>query len=101
MPPRCLNLRDATLSWWITEGTCHTSLVHAARLITRFRYGNSIGTPTEEGLLLDAETVLKHILSLDYIDATKIIVFGRSLGGAVAVSLADAVSEKVRNYMGA
>lgn len=39
------------------------------------------------GLYLDAQAGMKYLLQLPFIDKTKIIVFGRSLGGAVAIDL--------------
>lgn len=51
-------------------------------------YGSSEGTPTEAGLNLDGEAVLKFAKSHPKLTNSKVILFGRSLGGAVAVSLA-------------
>jgi pimeloyl-ACP methyl ester carboxylesterase len=51
-------------------------------------YGNSEGTPTEDGLRLDAEASLEYLLNRDDIDKERIYVFGRSLGGAVGAELA-------------
>jgi len=50
-------------------------------------YGHSEGYPTEAGMKVDAETALDYLLHRDDLDRTKIIVFGRSLGGAVALHL--------------
>jgi pimeloyl-ACP methyl ester carboxylesterase len=53
-------------------------------------YGDSDSvTPSEAGLKLDAQAALRFILKNDKIDASKIFLFGRSLGGAVAVDLAQ------------
>jgi len=52
-------------------------------------YGLSSGTPSEMGLKLDAEAALMYLLSRDDIDSTRIVAFGRSLGGAVALNLAS------------
>ena len=53
-------------------------------------YGLSTGTPSEDGLCTDARCVLDYCVlnarSLD-IDATKLVVYGHSLGGAVAIAL--------------
>jgi len=58
-------------------------------LIIDYRgYGNSDGTPSEEGLRLDAEATLEWALNNDQIDNSRIYTFGRSLGGAVAAELA-------------
>lgn len=52
-------------------------------------YGSSTGEPTEEGLKLDAEAALSYLKSRPDVDPNQIVVFGRSLGGAVAISLAQ------------
>lgn len=46
-------------------------------------YGLCEGTPTEEGLKKDAEAILNWVLTNGQVDNTKLILFGRSLGGAV------------------
>ena len=51
-------------------------------------YGNSEGTPTEHGLQLDGDAVMDHLAQRWDIDHSKIIFFGRSLGGAVAIRTA-------------
>jgi dipeptidyl aminopeptidase/acylaminoacyl peptidase len=54
-------------------------------LIIDYRgYGNSEGTPSEDGLRLDAEATLEWALNSELINNDRIFVFGRSLGGAVA-----------------
>lgn len=50
-------------------------------------YGPSEGDPTEPGLRLDAKAALDWALKHEDIDEDNIFVFGRSLGGAVAVRL--------------
>jgi len=50
-------------------------------------YGHSDGTPSEEGLYLDAQAALDHLLGRPDVDPSKVVVFGRSLGGAVAIDL--------------
>lgn len=50
-------------------------------------YGHSDGTPSEEGLYMDAQAGLDYLSSRSDINANKIVVFGRSLGGAVAIEL--------------
>ncbi|MFH1416271.1 MAG: alpha/beta hydrolase [Elusimicrobiota bacterium] len=53
-------------------------------------YGRSQGSPSEKGMYLDAETVWKYLTIERGIPAEDIIVFGRSLGAAVAVRVAAA-----------
>ncbi len=58
-------------------------------LIVDYRgYGRSTGTPTEKGTVRDAEAAWAYLTDTLAVPAEQIIIFGRSLGGAVAVSLA-------------
>lgn len=58
-------------------------------LLVEYRgYGKSEGSPSEGGLYKDAQAAMDFLLKRTDIDLNKIIVFGRSLGGAVAVQLA-------------
>ncbi|XP_030057180.1 protein ABHD13 [Microcaecilia unicolor] len=52
-------------------------------------YGKSEGKASETGIYLDADAVLDYVITRPDLDNTKIILFGRSLGGAVAVHLAS------------
>lgn len=51
-------------------------------------YGESEGKPSESGIKQDAQAALDHLLQRKDIDTSKLVVFGRSLGGAVASWLA-------------
>jgi len=51
-------------------------------------YGHSGGVPSEQGTYRDAEAAWRYLTHTRRIPAAKIVVFGRSLGGAVAVWLA-------------
>ncbi|XP_010878703.2 protein ABHD13 [Esox lucius] len=53
-------------------------------------YGKSEGEPSEDGLYLDAQATLDYVMTRPDLDKTKVLLFGRSLGGAVAVRLASA-----------
>jgi abhydrolase domain-containing protein 12 len=50
-------------------------------------YGYSSGTPSEEGLLLDAVAVANWAIHVARIPPSRIVVFGQSLGTAVGISL--------------
>ena len=52
-------------------------------------YGESTDTPTEAGLMHDAEAVLEYVRFHPKIDNRKIIIYGRSLGGAVGIYAAS------------
>lgn len=58
-------------------------------LIVDYRgYGQSTGTPSEEGLYTDAATCWRHLTETRGIAAEDIVVFGRSMGGGPATWLA-------------
>lgn len=51
-------------------------------------YGMSEGTPSESGVYADARAGLAHLVEERGIPEQRVVLFGRSLGGAVAVDLA-------------
>ena len=51
-------------------------------------YGGSEGEPTEKGTYLDAEAAWNFLIKEKGIDPARIVIFGRSLGSAVAAELA-------------
>ena len=55
-------------------------------------YGNSEGRPTEQGTYLDARAAWNYLVDERRLRPDEIIVFGRSLGGAVAAALAARVT---------
>ena len=57
-------------------------------------YGESGGEASELGLQRDAAAALAFLHSLGDIDRRKIFLFGRSLGGAVAIHLAHAANHQ-------
>ncbi len=60
-----------------------------ATLILDYRgYGRSEGTPGETGTYLDAEAGWRHLVEARGFAAERIVIFGRSLGGAVAARAA-------------
>ncbi|KIY50246.1 alpha/beta-hydrolase [Fistulina hepatica ATCC 64428] len=60
-----------------------------------YRYGLSEGSPSEQGLIIDAQTGLDYILSNPILASTPIILYGQSIGGAVAIDLASKNSTKI------
>jgi fermentation-respiration switch protein FrsA (DUF1100 family) len=50
-------------------------------------YGLSDGRPSEAGVYADARAGLAHLLQARGLEEGRVVVFGRSLGGAVAVDL--------------
>ena len=58
-------------------------------LIIDYRgYGLSKGSPNEQGTYLDAEAAVAHALSRPDVDPERLVLFGRSLGCAVAAEMA-------------
>ncbi|MFH1782490.1 MAG: alpha/beta hydrolase [Candidatus Omnitrophota bacterium] len=51
-------------------------------------YGRSSSRPSEEGFYIDAESSYDHLINKKNIPSQKIVLYGESLGGAVAVDLA-------------
>jgi hypothetical protein len=52
-------------------------------------YGKSEGTPGEAGVYRDAEAAYDYLIQARHIQPKNIVVFGHSLGGAVAIDLAS------------
>jgi pimeloyl-ACP methyl ester carboxylesterase len=52
-------------------------------------YGFSSGDPNEKGLNIDAQTALDYIRGREDLKDTKIVIYGQSLGGAVAINLVN------------
>ncbi len=75
-------------------------------LIVGYRgYGYSEGTPTEEGLMIDSEAILDFILNKrdsevsKYVNVNNVYVFGRSLGGAVALYIVDKLKPEIKGLI--
>ncbi len=62
-------------------------------------YGLSEGSPNEKGLKMDAQTALDYIQKHAYLSKTRIIVYGQSIGGAVAIHLASKNENKIHALM--
>src|SRR5690606_12735271 len=60
-----------------------------ARFIIDYRgYGRSSGTPTEQGTYEDARLAWSHLVTERGFAARDIVLFGESLGGAIAAHVA-------------
>ena len=55
-------------------------------------YGNSTGEPDEAGLYLDARAAYRYLIEQRGVDPRKLIVYGESLGTAIAVDLLSEVA---------
>ncbi|XP_060187773.1 alpha/beta hydrolase domain-containing protein WAV2 [Lycium barbarum] len=58
-------------------------------------YGASDGYPSQHGIIKDAQAALDHLVQRTDIDTSRIVVFGRSLGGAVGSVLTKNNPDKV------
>jgi fermentation-respiration switch protein FrsA (DUF1100 family) len=58
-------------------------------------YGDSTGTPTEKGTYTDARAAWDYLVDQRGIPADRIVIFGRSLGGAVAAWLGTQVKPRL------
>jgi fermentation-respiration switch protein FrsA (DUF1100 family) len=58
-------------------------------------YGLSEGKPSELGLRIDAQEALDYLNQHPDVDASKIVLYGQSIGGAVALDLASRNPEKI------
>lgn len=62
-------------------------------------YGRSTGQASEVGLKIDAQTALDYIKSHSILKNTIIIVYGQSLGGAVAIDIASRNNKSVKGLI--
>ena len=66
-------------------------------LILDYRgYGRSEGRPSEQGLYRDARAAWDHLVGERGLAPREIVVFGRSLGGAVAANLAAGLPDEAQ-----
>jgi uncharacterized protein len=56
-------------------------------------YGKSVGSPSEEGTYADVEAAWQYLIQERQIPPQKIIIYGESLGGAIASYLAQKISQ--------
>jgi hypothetical protein len=66
--------------------------VPARAFVVGYRgYGRSEGRPSEDGLYRDARAAWRHLIGEGGLPPDRIVIFGKSLGGAVAIDLATEV----------
>lgn len=76
------------VSYWAQAALPFRDLGWDTLLLDYRGYGRSHGEPSEQGTYLDARAAWIHLVRQRGIDPSRILVIGRSLGGAVAVWLA-------------
>ncbi|RGP60940.1 monoacylglycerol lipase abhd12 [Fusarium sporotrichioides] len=57
-------------------------------------YGESTGSPSENGIITDAVTVANWAIHTAGIPPERIVIFGQSLGSAVAIALVNELAQK-------
>lgn len=57
-------------------------------------YGDNLGDPSEEGLARDARAAWRFATETKKIEPRRLVLFGESLGGGVAIRLASELSQK-------
>jgi fermentation-respiration switch protein FrsA (DUF1100 family) len=62
-------------------------------------YGRSSGEPSEEGTYLDAEAAFETLCARPEVDPDRIILYGHSLGGAVAIDLAVRLESQIHGLV--
>eukprot|EP01023_Acetabularia_acetabulum_P031031 TRINITY_DN29219_c0_g4_i1.p1 TRINITY_DN29219_c0_g4~~TRINITY_DN29219_c0_g4_i1.p1 ORF type:complete len:332 (-),score=52.29 TRINITY_DN29219_c0_g4_i1:272-1267(-) len=62
-------------------------------------YGTSEGSPSQTGIQIDSQAAFDEILKRPDVDTSKIVLMGKSLGGAVALHLAAKNQNKVKALM--
>jgi abhydrolase domain-containing protein 13 len=62
-------------------------------------YSKSEGVPKEEGIVKDAEAILKYALQSSLVDNNQIFLYGLSLGGAVAIDLASKYNHYIQGVI--
>lgn len=62
-------------------------------------YGKSTGSPSEVGLKTDARSAIDFIKGHEKLGSTEIVLYGRSLGGAVAIYLASEFPDKIHSVV--
>lgn len=61
-------------------------------------YGRSTGEASEKGIRIDAQTALDYIKEHPVLKDTVVVLYGQSIGGAVAIDLASRNSKSVSAY---
>lgn len=62
-------------------------------------YGHSEGVPSESGLCLDAQAALDYVVNDPVLSKLPIIIYGQSLGGAVAIDVTSKNPDKISALM--
>ena len=65
-------------------------IVQSHVILVAYRgYSDSDGVPSEQGIKIDAETIVNYALEFNKKNNLDLFVYGKSLGGAVAIHVAS------------
>ena len=78
--------RFGSVTNWMQEMLCESETPHSFLMIDPRGVFKSTGKPTQDGLVLDADTLYQYAKNLGY-DENDIILYGHSMGGAIATHL--------------
>lgn len=76
-----------------------TSSYHVVAIDYR-GFGHSTGIPSEQGLIQDAETLVEWAIKVAGIPPSRIVLFGHSLGTAVASGVAERCADRDIEFAG-
>ncbi|KAG6007563.1 hypothetical protein E4U54_008813 [Claviceps lovelessii] len=77
----------------------YTSSYHVVAIDYR-GFGHSTGIPSEQGLIQDAETLVEWAIKVAGIPPSRIVLFGHSLGTAVASGVAERCADRDIEFAG-
>ncbi len=83
-----LHGNGGNISHYLRTLTVLHQLGHSVLALDYRGYGASAGTPSEAGLYQDAAAAFDYLVETRQVDPADIVIYGRSLGGAVATWLA-------------
>ena len=77
------------LSEWQNVAQFLADMGYGVFMIDYRGHGKSEGHPTETGLYIDLQSSIKYLVNYENVDRNDIILWGRSLGGAVVADVAS------------
>ncbi|PVF98684.1 alpha/beta-hydrolase [Serendipita vermifera] len=68
-------------------------------LVSYRGYGQSEGSPSEQGFMIDSQTALDYVRADPALTSTPVICYGQSIGGAVSISLASRNPDAIKGLI--
>jgi len=92
--------RDKNASYRLKKVRPLVEKVGCNVLLVSYRgFGDSKGKPNEKGMCMDAESAMDYIQARTDVDLSKLWIYGESLGGAVAVHIADKYQDQLQGLI--